>query len=216
MNTQNPIPPFGQMGEVVHRHPRSCWPGWRVGVDAPHGEHWSRPGTPVLTARICYDTRHVPGRVPPRRLQPPTASPSSTASHDPAIDARQSATPRWRPRGAIVEQPHRRGVARRWGAPRDRLHCRTGRRAVAACIATELGVSYGMIPYLMSLPPAILATIATALGVVGLLMRDMARALGRGHTWVHWILGIHDLRPPPHAVRSTGRRTRSGEPRRGS
>lgn len=42
-------------------------------------------------------------------------------------------------------------------------------------IATEFGVSYGTIPYLLSLPPAILATIATALGIVGLLLRDRAR-----------------------------------------
>lgn len=42
-------------------------------------------------------------------------------------------------------------------------------------IATEMDFSYGTIPYLMSLPPAILATIATALGIVGLLLRDRAR-----------------------------------------
>lgn len=42
-------------------------------------------------------------------------------------------------------------------------------------IATELGFSYGTIPYLMSLPPAILATIATALGIVGLLLHDRTR-----------------------------------------
>ena len=42
-------------------------------------------------------------------------------------------------------------------------------------IATEMDFSYRTIPYLMSLPPAILATSATALGIVGLLLRDRAR-----------------------------------------
>lgn len=42
-------------------------------------------------------------------------------------------------------------------------------------IATEMDFSYRTIPYLMSLPPAILATIATALGIVGLLLRDRTR-----------------------------------------
>lgn len=43
-------------------------------------------------------------------------------------------------------------------------------------IATEMDFSYRTIPYLMSLPPAILATIATALGIVGLLLRDRTRS----------------------------------------
>ncbi|WP_422117852.1 hypothetical protein [Brachybacterium sp. UNK5269] len=39
----------------------------------------------------------------------------------------------------------------------------------------ELSFPYRSVPYLISLPPPILATIATALGIVGLLLRDRTR-----------------------------------------
>lgn len=34
-------------------------------------------------------------------------------------------------------------------------------------------------------------------------------ALGRGATWLHWLLGCHDLRPELRKARTTTRRTRS-------
>lgn len=37
------------------------------------------------------------------------------------------------------------------------------------------GMSYQAIPFLFGIPQAVLATIATALGIVGLLLRDRAR-----------------------------------------
>jgi len=42
----------------------------------------------------------------------------------------------------------------------------------------------------------------------GVPMDTLSRAIGRGATWVHWLLGIHDLRPEPRAVNTTARRTR--------
>lgn len=45
--------------------------------------------------------------------------------------------------------------------------------------------------------------------VSGVPMQALSRALGSGQTWVHWILGIHDLRPAPRSVLSTARRTRA-------
>lgn len=42
----------------------------------------------------------------------------------------------------------------------------------------------------------------------GVPMLTLARDLGRGATWIHFILECHDLRPAPHAIKSTARRTR--------
>lgn len=42
----------------------------------------------------------------------------------------------------------------------------------------------------------------------GIPMAALSAALGRGPTWVHWLLGTHDLRPAPHRVQTTSRRTR--------
>ncbi|WP_152351541.1 helix-turn-helix domain-containing protein [Brachybacterium subflavum] len=43
----------------------------------------------------------------------------------------------------------------------------------------------------------------------GIPMATLSRALGHGPTWVHWLLGKHDLQPPERQSRSTSRRTRS-------
>lgn len=43
----------------------------------------------------------------------------------------------------------------------------------------------------------------------GVSMQTLLQDLGRGPTWIHWLLGCHDLRPQPRAVRSTTRRTRT-------
>lgn len=43
----------------------------------------------------------------------------------------------------------------------------------------------------------------------GIPMGTLSRAMGRGATWLHWLLTVHDLRPDLHAGRSTSRRTRS-------
>lgn len=43
----------------------------------------------------------------------------------------------------------------------------------------------------------------------GVPMQTLSKALGRSATWVHWLVNIHDLRPSPHAPRSTARRTRA-------
>jgi len=42
----------------------------------------------------------------------------------------------------------------------------------------------------------------------GVPMSTLASALGRGPTWVHWLLGCHDLRPQRRPVQTTARRTR--------
>lgn len=58
----------------------------------------------------------------------------------------------------------------------------------------ESGMSYQVIPLLFGIPQALLATIATAAGVIGLLLRDRARvpaiigtALGASHLIVSLI-----------------------------
>lgn len=42
----------------------------------------------------------------------------------------------------------------------------------------------------------------------GVPMSTLASALGRGPTWVHWLLGCHDLRPERRPAQTTARRTR--------
>lgn len=42
----------------------------------------------------------------------------------------------------------------------------------------------------------------------GVPMQTLSLALGRGATWLHWLLNIHDLRPEPHPIHTTARRTR--------
>lgn len=42
----------------------------------------------------------------------------------------------------------------------------------------------------------------------GVPMQTLSLALGRGPTWVHWLLGLHDLRPERRATATTRRRTR--------
>ena len=42
----------------------------------------------------------------------------------------------------------------------------------------------------------------------GVPMSTLSVALGRGATWVHWLLGCHDLRPEPRPVQTTSHRTR--------
>lgn len=42
----------------------------------------------------------------------------------------------------------------------------------------------------------------------GVPMQTLSVALSRGATWVHWLLGCHDLRPEPRKARTTTRRTR--------
>lgn len=42
----------------------------------------------------------------------------------------------------------------------------------------------------------------------GIPMGTLSRAMGRGATWLHWLLTVHDLRPDHHAGSSTSRRTR--------
>lgn len=41
----------------------------------------------------------------------------------------------------------------------------------------------------------------------GVPMQPLSLALGRASTWVHWLLGRHDLLPPRRPARSTARRT---------
>lgn len=43
----------------------------------------------------------------------------------------------------------------------------------------------------------------------GIPMATLSQALGRGATWMHWLLSIHDLRPDPRPVGTTSRRTRT-------
>lgn len=42
----------------------------------------------------------------------------------------------------------------------------------------------------------------------GIPMATLSRSLGRGATWVQWLLSCHDLRPALHQARTTSRRTR--------
>lgn len=59
-----------------------------------------------------------------------------------------------------------------------------------------------------------LAAACSALVADGVPMQTLSLAMGRGATWVHWLLGRHDLRPAEREGRSTARRTRAGSPRR--
>ncbi|ATG53223.1 hypothetical protein CFK38_11310 [Brachybacterium vulturis] len=43
----------------------------------------------------------------------------------------------------------------------------------------------------------------------GVPMQRLSVALGRGATWLHWLLGCHDLRPELRKARTTSRRTRN-------
>lgn len=54
-----------------------------------------------------------------------------------------------------------------------------------------------------------LAEACYGLVIDGIPMATLSRALGRGATWMHWLLSIHDLRPDPRPVRTTSRRTRT-------
>ncbi|PWH05603.1 hypothetical protein DEO23_12230 [Brachybacterium endophyticum] len=42
----------------------------------------------------------------------------------------------------------------------------------------------------------------------GVPMQTLSKQLGRGPTWVHWLLSRHDCRPHAREGRSTARRTR--------
>lgn len=53
-----------------------------------------------------------------------------------------------------------------------------------------------------------LAEACRALVDDGVPMATLSSALGRGPTWVHWLLSCHDLRPDPRPVETTTRRTR--------
>ena len=59
-----------------------------------------------------------------------------------------------------------------------------------------------------------LAEACAALVAGGVPMQTLSLAMGRGATWVHWLLGQHDLRPAQRQSTSTNRRTREGPPRR--
>ncbi|MFE7604937.1 hypothetical protein ACFU1Q_07195 [Brachybacterium paraconglomeratum] len=59
-----------------------------------------------------------------------------------------------------------------------------------------------------------LAEACAALVAGGVPMQTLSLAMGRGATWVHWLLGQHDLRPAQRQSTSTTRRTREGAPRR--
>lgn len=54
-----------------------------------------------------------------------------------------------------------------------------------------------------------LAEACHRLVIDGIPMATLSRALGRGATWMHWLLSIHELRPDPRPVRTTSRRTRT-------
>lgn len=53
-----------------------------------------------------------------------------------------------------------------------------------------------------------LAEACRALVDAGIPMTTLSHAMGRGPTWMHWLLSVHDLRPDPHPVGTTSRRTR--------
>ncbi|MDN5686197.1 MAG: hypothetical protein L0G94_05850 [Brachybacterium sp.] len=55
----------------------------------------------------------------------------------------------------------------------------------------------------------VLAEACRELVAEGIPMATLSRALGRGPTWVHWLLSVHDLRPDPRPVHTTTRRTRT-------
>jgi len=54
----------------------------------------------------------------------------------------------------------------------------------------------------------VLAEACRALVDDGVPMQTLACALGRGPTWMHWLLSTHDLRPDLHPAGTTSRRTR--------
>lgn len=63
-------------------------------------------------------------------------------------------------------------------------------------LLAETGASYRTIPFLISLPPAILAVITTILGIIGLLIRDRTRVpaiIGTTLGASHLIVGVAGL-----------------------
>ena len=56
---------------------------------------------------------------------------------------------------------------------------------------------------------AVLAGACLGLVEDGVPMHTLSTALDHGPTWMHWLLGRHDLRPEKREVRSARRRTRS-------
>lgn len=54
-----------------------------------------------------------------------------------------------------------------------------------------------------------LAEACHGLVIDGIPMATLSQALGRGATWMQWLLSIHDLRPDPRPVGTTARRTRA-------
>lgn len=54
-----------------------------------------------------------------------------------------------------------------------------------------------------------LATACAALVADGVPMQTLSLAMGRGATWVHWLLGRHDLRTSERSGSSTRRRSRA-------
>lgn len=60
-------------------------------------------------------------------------------------------------------------------------------------ILEQTGLSFDAIPFLISLPQAIIATIATVLGIIGLLLHDRARVpaiIGTALGASHLIVGV--------------------------
>lgn len=54
-----------------------------------------------------------------------------------------------------------------------------------------------------------LAEACQELVLSGIPMATLSKAIGRGATWMHWLLKCHDLHPDPHAAGTTSRRTRA-------
>lgn len=104
------------------------------------------------------------------------------------------------------------------GTPVSRYPRLSGRRAPTDAEIRELMAMYDACPVASRARPehrdvrsaagADLAAACRAIVDDGVPMGTLSRALGRGVTWVHRLLALHDERPTPHPGRTTGRRTR--------
>ena len=105
------------------------------------------------------------------------------------------------------------------GVPSTRYPCLSRRRSPTEEEIAEVRGLYGQRPQaprnrvgsraVRGPEGRVLAEACRVLVDDGIPMATLSRALGRGPTWVHRLLGVHDLRPDPHPGHTTARRTRT-------
>lgn len=113
----------------------------------------------------------------------------------------------------------RTAIERAGCVPRSRYPRLSARREPTEAEVERISGLYATCPYAPRARPGhrdtagehglLLALACRELVDDGVPMQTLSRALGRGPTWVHWLLGRHDQQPASREARSTSRRTRS-------